>query len=415
MSKRKITIVGAGQAGLQLGIGLVQAGYEVTCVSNRTPEEIRGGRVMSSQCLFETALVHERALGINFWDRTCPPVEGIGLSVPHPEIRGAKVIEFAARLEHPAQSVDQRVKFPRWMEHFAARGGELRFQDVALADLEAYASSSELVVVASGKGDIAQLFPRDASRSPYDRPMRALALVYVTGMAPRPEYSAVNFNLCPGVGEYFPVPAETITGPCDIMVLEGIPGGPMDCWEDVATPDAYLARAQQILETFFPWEAERCRALELTDPNGILAGRFAPTVRAPIGVLPSGRRVLGLADAVVLNDPITGQGAGNAAKAAAAYLASILERGDAPFDAAWMQATFDRAWGDDVGDVTAWSNALLSPPPQHVLELFGAACSNAKIAHRFVNGFEQPSDFKRWFMTPEGAQAYLREVAAGGA
>jgi Styrene monooxygenase A putative substrate binding domain len=411
MSKRKVTIVGAGQAGLQLGIGLAQAGHEVTCISNRTPEEIRGGRVMSSQCMFESSLVHERALGLNFWDGTCPPVLGIELSVPHPEVRGAKAISFAARLDHPAQSVDQRVKFPRWMEHFTSVGGELRFQDATQGDLEAYAEASELVVVASGKGDLAQLFPRDAARSPYDQPMRALALAYVTGMTPRPDYSAVCFSLCPGVGEYFVFPAQTITGPCEIMVFEGVPGGPMDCWADVTTPEAHLARARQILATFFPWEAERCGAIELTDPNGFMAGRFAPAVRAPIGVLPSGRRVLGLADAVVLNDPITGQGSGNAAKAAAAYTASILERGDAPFDAAWMQATFDRAWGV-IRDVTEWTNALLSPPPPHVLELLGAACGNAKIAHRFVNGFEQPGDLKSWFMTPEGAQTYLREITA---
>ena len=41
---RRITIVGGGQSGLQLAIGLVQQGYDVTVVSNRTPDEIRDGR-----------------------------------------------------------------------------------------------------------------------------------------------------------------------------------------------------------------------------------------------------------------------------------------------------------------------------------------------------------------------------------
>jgi hypothetical protein len=408
---RRIAIVGAGQAGLQLGIGLARAGYEVTCVSNRMPEELRAGRVLSSQCLFGSALVHEEALGINFWDATCPPVEGIAFSVPHPEVRGAKAMDFVARLDRPARSVDQRIKLPRWMARFAELGGALRFGEAGIAELEELARDHDLVVVATGKGELARIFERDAARSPYDRPMRALALTYVTGMARRFAYDAVCFNLCPGVGEYFSVPAESVTGPCEIMVFEGIPGGPMDCWDDVRSPEAHLARSRQILETFFPWEAERCGAAELTDPNGILAGRFAPVVRAPVGVLPSGRRVLGLADAVVLSDPITGQGAGNAAKSAAAYTASILERGDAPFDAAWMQATFDRAWAV-VRDVVEWTNALLAPPPPHVLELLGAACGDPRIAHRFVNGFDDPSDYKAWFMTPEAARAYLRELAA---
>jgi len=56
----KITIVGGGQSGLQLGIGLVQNGYDVTVVSDRTPEQIHDGRVTSSQCMFAAALDHER-------------------------------------------------------------------------------------------------------------------------------------------------------------------------------------------------------------------------------------------------------------------------------------------------------------------------------------------------------------------
>jgi 2-polyprenyl-6-methoxyphenol hydroxylase-like FAD-dependent oxidoreductase len=80
----KITIVGGGQSGLQLGIGLIQNGYDVSVVTDRAPEQIRDGRVTSSQCMFATALDHERALGIDFWDDTCPPVEGIALAVPHP-------------------------------------------------------------------------------------------------------------------------------------------------------------------------------------------------------------------------------------------------------------------------------------------------------------------------------------------
>ena len=44
ITMRDIVIVGAGQAGLQLGIGLLDAGYDVTVVSNRTPEQIRDGQ-----------------------------------------------------------------------------------------------------------------------------------------------------------------------------------------------------------------------------------------------------------------------------------------------------------------------------------------------------------------------------------
>jgi len=406
-----VTIVGAGQSGLQLGIGLVQAGHDVRVVSNRTPADIQTGRVMSSQFMFANALDTERALGIDFWAGTCPETEGIQVAIPHPEIRGQKALYFASRLDRPGKSVDQRVKYPRWIGHFESLGGKVVIQEATVADLERYASEADLVIVSAGKGEIARLFERDVQRSPFDQPMRALALTYVTGMTPRPDYPAVCFNLCPGVGEYFVFPALTTTGPCEIMVLEGIPGGPMDCWADVTTPAEHLARSKWILDTFFPWEAERCRNVELTDANGILAGRFAPVVRKPVSMLPSGRPVLGMADVVVLNDPITGQGSNNAAHCADTYLHAIGKRKDGPFDAAWMQDTFESFWAY-AGPVTTWTNALLTPPPEHVLKLLGAASLDPRVAHRFVNGFDDPRDYFDWFMDPAKADAYLAQLAA---
>ena len=68
-----VAIVGAGQAGTQLALGLLAAGCEVTLVSNRTPDEIATGPVLSSQCMFETALRIERdlhAVGLTRAERT---------------------------------------------------------------------------------------------------------------------------------------------------------------------------------------------------------------------------------------------------------------------------------------------------------------------------------------------------------
>jgi 2-polyprenyl-6-methoxyphenol hydroxylase-like FAD-dependent oxidoreductase len=407
MTQRHITIVGAGQSGLQLGIGLLKAGFAVTTISNRTAEEIHEGKVSSSQCIFHNALEHERALGLDFWP-DAPTVDGISFTVPHPEVAGQKAISWASRLDNPAMSIDQRVKFPRFMEEFVAEGGELVFEDAGVEDLERYALNSDLVIVAAGKGEIAQLFARDAERSAYDAPQRALALTYVNGMEPRAEYSAVSFNLIPGVGEYFAFPALTTTGPCEIMVFEGIPGGPLDCWKGL-TPAEHLETSRNILKQYLPWEASRAADVELTDPNGFLQGRFAPTVRRPIATLPSGRNVLGLADVVVLNDPITGQGSNNASKCAASYLQSIKEHGEASFDANFMQATFETYW-NYARHVAQWTNALLAPPPPHVLELLGAAGQSAEIANRFANGFNNPPDFQEWFLYPDKAAAYLAIV-----
>jgi len=405
---KRIAIIGAGQSGLQLGIGLLDAGYEVTLYSDRSADDIQRGHVLSSQCMFDSALETERDLGLNYWEEECPKVEGISFAVPNPV--GGRVIDWAARLDNFAQSVDQRLKIPRWMAEFQKRGGNLQIEAADIDDLESCARGHDLVIVASGKGTIAQLFERDTSRSPFSEPQRSLALTYVRKMRPREPYAAVCFNLIPNVGEYFVFPALTTSGPCEIMVFEGVPGGPMDRWSNVKTPAEHLACSKQILETLLPWEAERCRDIELTDENGILAGRFAPTVREPIATLPSGRNVLGMADAIVLNDPLTGQGSNNAARCADIYRESIVERRNGPADAEWMQQTFDRYWTGYAKWVVEWTNLLLKPPG-HVLKLLDCAGKISAVASAFVNGFDDPRTLFPWFMDEAEAEAFVQKEA----
>src|SRR5437763_15880261 len=229
-------------------------------------------------------------------------------------------------------------------------------------------------------------------------------------MQARPEFSAVSFNVAPNVGEYFVFPALTTSGPCEIMVFEGVLGGPMDCWSGVKTPAEHLACSKHILATFLPWEGERCRDIELTDENGILTGRFAPTVRKPIATLPSGRIILGMADAIVLNDPLTGQGSNNAARCADIYLESIVERGNSPADVEWMQHTFDRYWTGYAKWVVEWTNLLLKPPG-HVLKLLDCAGKISAVASAFVNGFDDPRTLFPWFMDAVEAEAFVQKEA----
>ncbi|GAA3390962.1 styrene monooxygenase/indole monooxygenase family protein [Streptomyces roseoviridis] len=408
---RKILIVGAGQSGLQLALGLQSKGYEVTLMSNRTADEIRSGRVMSTQCMFDTALQHERDLGINFWESQAPRIEGLGVSVAGPE--SARVIDWVGKLDGYAQSVDQRVKMAGWMETFAQRGGQLVIHGAAVGDLDYFSRGYDLVLVAAGKGELVSMFGRDAARSPYSEPQRALAVAYVHGLGPRPEhpdFDAVRCNLVPGVGELFVMPTLTTSGRADILFWEGVPGGPLDVFQGVKDPADHLALTLGLMETYTPWEYARATKVELTDAGGTLAGRYAPTVRNPIGRLPSGGLVLGVADVVVANDPITGQGSNSASKCAAAYLAAIVEHGDRPFDEAWMQATFDRYW-DTAQHVTKWTNAMLGVPPEHVLNLIGAAGQLQPVADRFANGFNDPADFENFFYEPEKTAAYLASVA----
>lgn len=407
---RKVLIVGAGQSGLQLALTLQEKDYDVTVMSARTPDEIRDGRVMSTQAMFHMALQHERDHGLNLWESECVKIEGLGVSIAAPD--GSRALDWFGELDRYAQSVDQRIKMAGWLELFESRGGKLVIHGVTTSDLDALAAMYDLVVVAAGKGELVELFDRNPERSPFTTPQRALSFVYAHGVERRPEHPdkwGVRFNIIPGVGELFMIPGYTLSGNCDILFFEGIPGGPLDCFEDKPGPQEHFNRLIGLIKQFLPWEYERVKNSELTDDKATLAGRYPPVVRHPVGELPSGKFVLGMADVVVANDPITGQGSNNASKCAASYLDSILERGEQPFDRSWMQGTFDRYW-EYAQHVTQWTNAMLMPPPPHVMEILGAAGQNPVVAKRFANAFQDPSDLQHWFMDPDKAAAYLASV-----
>lgn len=408
----KVLIVGAGQSGLQLALTLRDHDYDVTLMSAKTPDEIRNGWVTSTQCMFADSLAVERAHGLNLWDDVAPAAGGQGLSMAGPD--GSRALNWMGEWEAgPAQSIDQRVKMATWLEMLEDRGGKVIIHGVTTADLNSLAKMYDLVIVAAGKGELVQLFDRDPSRSPFTKPQRALSVSYVHGVESRPETPDdidVWMNVVPGVGEHISIPGYTTSGPCQILYVSGIPGGPLDAFADRPPADEQLRRHLELFKQYIPWEYERCRKAEITDPKGVLIGGYPPVVRHPVGELPSGGLVLGMADVVVANDPVTGQGANNAAKCAESFLGSILEHGDKPFDRTWMQATFDRYW-EYAQHVVRLTNTMLMPPPEHIQQILGVAQTNQKVANRFANGFNNPPDMADWFFEPEKAQAYLASVA----
>jgi hypothetical protein len=390
---RSFLIIGAGQAGLQLGIGLLRQGYKVTLISDKTANDFLRGPIFSTQGLFSIALENERALNLNFYESDCPKNTSIHfklLSSPHP-------ITFQGEMQPFFQAVDQRLKFSRWLDHFVALGGDLLIKKITLSELESLAPKYDLTLIASGKGELGQLFKRNEVESIYDKPQRALAAQYLQGMQPMQPYG-MRATIIPGVGEYFTMSGLTLNGYCEMLLFEGISDGEFDCWQNILTAEEQLAQSRLLLEKYVPADAERYKSATLTDDKAVLRGSYTPVVRHPIAHLPhSGKAVLGIGDAVVLNDPVAGQGANNASKAANIYLNGIIEHGSAPFDEDWMQMVFDRYWYYAKA-ATQLSNMLLEPMPAHIITFLLAAMNNQAIANKLANGFRDPTTLFPWIL-----------------
>jgi hypothetical protein len=409
---RKILIVGAGQAGLQLALSLQAEGYDVTVMSARTPDEMRGGWPTSTQVMFDLALNLERRYKLNFWEDQAPHIPGVAPAlVPEP---GVRAIKFYGPWPPYAMSVDQRLKMSAWLETFENRGGRVIYHPVMTSDLAGLARLYDLTLIAAGKGEIVDLFDRDPVRSKYEAPGRMLSAIYLSGVQDSPDFPevAMRIHVEPGVTELFVMPAVTMAGPCRIALVEAIPGGPFDAFRDRPSPTEHLRRLKALLAEHMPWEAELHDKSEPTDARASLSGSFTGTIRKPYADMGDGAYVFGMGDVVVVNDPIAGQGANNAAHCAGIYTQAILDRGDKPFDPEWMQDTFETFWENRAQWSTALTDALLNPYPEHVQQVLGAAGQYQEVANRFCHLFADPSDIGPFLGDPEQALAFVARAAA---
>ena len=408
---RKIAIVGAGESGAQLALELQRLEHEVTLFSDRSAAEIRSGTITSSQCVFSSALRVQLPLEIPGADSKSIGITGMTFNIKPDD---GEAISWHGSLENPAMSVDQRVKCAHWIEQFITRGGDFRIEKLNVKRLEELAALYDLVVVCTGKGELGQIFTTDKSRSPYDRPQRAVAVTYVKpAQNSGPENTnEIRMNMLPGVGEFFTFPGLSTEGACQMMVFEGIPGGPMDCWDTVSDADGHWETSLSILREHFPAEYELFKDSQLNDPGACLRGRITPVVRHAVGSLPGGRSVLGLGDAIMLNDPVTGQGSNNATLAADHYARVIHIHGDAPFDEAWMTRTFDEYWRGWGQFSTVWTNSMLRSKDGWQLEVLAKASEHQALADSFANGFDDPRTLFPWWFDRQEASGFVERIVA---
>src|SRR5436190_3846537 len=164
-----IGIVGSGIAGLHLGLYLQQAGVAATIYSDRTPEQIRAGRIPNFVTRFGRTQARERALGLPFLSASEYAASSI-----HFRINGEQPLTFLGNGAEPMSVLDMRIYLAALHEAFVARDGRVVIGDVQPADLDGLAAEHDLLVVASGRASLTGLFPRMPERSPYTVPQRRL-------------------------------------------------------------------------------------------------------------------------------------------------------------------------------------------------------------------------------------------------
>lgn len=411
----KIGIVGGGHIGSVLGLALLAEGYDATIVTEFTPEQLRRGRVLSSQCTWGMASAIEARWAPAFWRNDYAGIGGFQVRVADRH-DGAIQSDITAALERNGNSVDQRLKVSFWIEEFQRRGGALAFGKVSGADLESLSEKFDLTIVCAGKfrGDLGDLFPRDADRSRYDRAQRIGAVVFLSGRT-QPLSNATTgafeeWSVVPDIGDFFAIPAFAQDGPCHVICMEGFVGGPLDLFNGVKDPDEILRLTRQIFERWLPWERGRWDNAKLIDQGAAICGGFAPTVRHPIAQLANGKRIMAFADAHVLIDPLTAQGANTHLKNIPFLLDRIRDAAGA-FTADWMKATTDGIWQRAKG-VDAVQEQYLNPRP-HLWSLFRAAHDSPRFAHWWVNAhFDQPLELLPWIEDGRAMADFTRQFSA---
>lgn len=424
---RRIAVVGAGIAGLVAAHGLVRAGYEVTLLSDRTAEQQLAGRPTGTAARFAPALAYERELGLDCWDHQAPKIVGAHLlACLRP---GNQLATLIGRQSAPGLAIDVRLQSHRWLHDLEARGGRVRIEAVSLERLDAIAAEHDLTVVAAGKGELGALFERDEERSVYREPQRNVAMVTVVGPSLEREgipFVGVKNNIIEGVGEAVWIPYfHRDVGPCWNLIFEAKAGGPMDVFMAAKSGAEALASARRTIETLVPWDAAWARDMALADELGWLVGRITPTVRRPVGRLPSGRVVTCIGDTAMLFDPIAAQGANNGTKMARHLVERVIAHEDRAFDAAWMTETFESFWATLGHPAFALTNLMLEPmsPAGRLLLMAqygsdgrdreGAPTGRQALADRFADGFAHPAPILAALTDVAEARRMIGETLGG--
>lgn len=399
---KNIGIVGSGIAGLHLALFLQQNNIDVTLYSDRTAEQLLNSKFYNTPAQFGQTLQRERALNAFHWD-DATPLTHFNLSIT------GTPLQFQAYVEQPGLFLDPRIYTSAWLEDFEKRGGKVVVGALNADDVTRLSEQHDLMVIASGKGSLIELFPRIPEYSPFDAPQRKLITGFFSGIN-KPDQTAMAFVISPGNGEIFQASVTTFGGVKENLLIEGIPGAGFEIATGIRyqdNPELFNAQVLELLRVHAPTIYEYVDPASFGVIDGeVMQGAVTPTVRKGFKALGNGKFAVAVGDVHVSNDPIVGQGA-NAASTAAWTLGHLIVDA-ANFDEAFCADAEAKMWAYTEG-VTNWSNAFLMPPPEHVLNLMGACSQNQALANAFSNNFSNP--VRQWeiLSSPEKTMAFIQQ------
>ena len=402
--KRKVAIIGAGLAGTTAGLGLINAGFDVTIYSDRDRASLRNDVPPTGTAVyFGKSLEYDAEIIEDLYDIGNSTGMSVRIFSGAGEAR-TPVLAFDSPFKYRAQAVDTRLRADDRLERFLARGGKFQVRAVTPQDLDAIAADVDLTLVATGKGGLTSLFPTDAGRSAYAEPQRHLLLATFKGLQHADRQFAYRSS-DGGKHSWFTIHAEfgeTYFGPYlhkDIGASWAFIGfaKPNSPWIKLfkSVTDTQSARdaVVELFATYFPEDAGLIEQLEPLheDPHSWFLGAVTPTVRRAVATTANGHPVVAIGDAAISFDPIGGQGAQTAVIQAATLIRALKShQGKITYE--WLQDQFEKHWNHRGDAATEVTRLFLSDPKYatHAELLFPAAAVNVDIGTAFLGLLSEP-------------------------
>ncbi|NOU71297.1 styrene monooxygenase [Paenibacillus sp. LMG 31458] len=388
--KKRIGIIGSGAAGLQLAYSL-KNDFDVTLHHFEEQDEVRRGRIRSTQVHFRTTLDRENRFQMLEMDKA-PSIKSVHFNMGQQKL-------FVGRLRGEATSVDQRMAFSKAMDDLTQQGVRMRKARVLSNEIKTLAESYDILIDATGKSGPLLPFPVEAELTPFHTPQRKCIVGYFKGVASvHPE--GVSITVLPGAGEMFEIPALTEQGTVTILFIEAVPEGPLDAFKGVRSAQEFEERMKCILVEHFPGIYERVDLdrFSLVDEAAYLQTAITPFIRRPYLML-NGTLVLGCGDSVFLADPITGQGCNTASYCAEQLFETLMAHKESP----WDEKVGIEYWSrirPYLTAVTEWTNAMTGPLPEPIIQILLQAAMDQQIADQVAHWFENP---------PKAHEAFFRQ------